>query len=225
MYVSYKIIIICNNERRKMESKLYAAISIIIISLMIINIQQNPKIVEVPVEKIIEIEVIKDNPITEQKLKEKEFELKIIQQENEDLIKQNTEYENIIKKLCTIGKFPQNYYLPEKIEESTWNKYKNKMAYQGVWLGTMYAPTVEECLNNKGMTSSGVPVTPGITIATDPKYWKYETKFYIEGIGLTVSQDKGGAIKGKNRFDLCVLSTDISNHYGSFKVKVWVINE
>ena len=46
--------------------------------------------------------------------------------------------------------------------------------------------------------------------------------FYLEGYGICEGIDTGGAIKGRNRLDYCVFSSEIS-HSGSFKVKVWLI--
>jgi 3D (Asp-Asp-Asp) domain-containing protein len=39
-------------------------------------------------------------------------------------------------------------------------------------------------------------------IAADPRYWKAGTRIYIEGIGVCRVRDTGGAIKGRNRFDV-----------------------
>lgn len=51
-----------------------------------------------------------------------------------------------------------------------------------------------------------VPVTPGVTVAADPKFVPLGAPVFLDlddprGDGLWIAQDTGGAIKGANRFD------------------------
>lgn len=50
-------------------------------------------------------------------------------------------------------------------------------------------------------TATGTIVTAGRTIAIDPNYIPYGTRIEIEGVGIRIAEDCGGAIKG-NRIDL-----------------------
>ena len=47
----------------------------------------------------------------------------------------------------------------------------------------------------------GVGVYQGVTFAVDPKVIPYGTKMYVEGVGVGIATDCGGAIK-KNRIDV-----------------------
>jgi 3D (Asp-Asp-Asp) domain-containing protein len=59
----------------------------------------------------------------------------------------------------------------------------------------------------------------------DTKYWKFGTKFYIEGFGVVEAQDTGSAIKGRERMDVALLDKAKAYALGVEKRKVWVINE
>lgn len=92
--------------------------------------------------------------------------------------------------------------------------------YAGTFHATFYTPNCKGC---SGITASGAPARPGVTIAVDPSYWKLGTKFYIEGFGYVVAQDTGGAIKGRNRIDICVATKEEARRLGVKQLQVWVI--
>ncbi len=61
-------------------------------------------------------------------------------------------------------------------------------------------------LNGPPIGALGVPVTPRVTVAADPKFVPLGAPVLLqldrpEASGLWVAQDTGGAIKGPNRFD------------------------
>lgn len=74
------------------------------------------------------------------------------------------------------------------------------------------------------VTATGIPLAGNEwkIVAGDPSYWKYGTRFYIEGVGEVSLQDCGGAIKGSNRFDLLV-PIGHANSWGIQYRDVWVI--
>lgn len=79
------------------------------------------------------------------------------------------------------------------------------------------------CKGCSGKTTSGTTPTPGKTVAVDTDYWPLGTKFYVEGFGVVTAEDTGGAIEGKNRFDLNVKTKKEAFNLGIKKLKVWVI--
>ena len=181
----------------------------------------------VKIERYEEMLEAKDNEMTT-RLEEKDAEINSLLGYIDELAVQCAAFENEIKKIATLSTvLPDNYQLPEPVSRGTYDYYKRqgKLEYVGEFLMTVYAPTVEECGKKDGITKSGAPVKPGVTIAVDPKYWKFGQKFYVEGYGVVEAADVGSAIKGKLRLDYCVLDPNISQNIGSKKVKVWVINE
>ena len=132
----------------------------------------------------------------------------------------NIALQNTIKMAASVGIKPQNYTLFEGLKISgTINRGK----YIGKFLGTAYTPSKEECGNDMGITKSGKPVIPGISVAIDNKYWPFGTVFYIKGLGYTIAMDTGSAIKGKYRFDISVLDKEFAKKLGSRKWDVYLV--
>lgn len=73
-----------------------------------------------------------------------------------------------------------------------------------------------------GITASGTKATLGRTIACPPQY-SFGTKINIEGIGVRVCEDRGGAIKG-NHLDVYVSSESEAYRLGRKYLKGQVLN-
>ena len=166
--------------------------------------------------------------LEEQKIKieqEKEkvlSEAEIIAQNNLYLVEQNIKLQNTLKEAASAGVKPQNFEDAETVNEAV--DY-DKLEYVGEFEGTAYTPSVEECSNNLGYTASGKPIIAGVSIAVDNKYWKFGTKFYIEGLGYVVAMDTGNAVKGKYRFDYAVFDRDYALKLGRKKWKVYLVKD
>jgi len=82
--------------------------------------------------------------------------------------------------------------------------------------------------NGRALTATGYDVTDTITyqglpiIAVDPKVIPLGTKVYVEGVGLTIALDTGGAIKG-NKIDILVDGEQKAKTFGRKQLQVWVI--
>jgi 3D (Asp-Asp-Asp) domain-containing protein len=77
--------------------------------------------------------------------------------------------------------------------------------YVGEFMATAYCTEKYEhiCGEGHGITKSGQPVQAGVTVAADPTVLPLGTVIYIEGVGIRIVQDTGGAIKG-NRIDVAI---------------------
>ena len=149
-------------------------------------------------------------------------EAEIIAQNNMYLVEQNIKLQNTLKEAASVGVKPQNYEDAETVNTAV--DY-SKLEYVGEFEGTAYTPSVEECSNNLGYTASGKPIIAGVSIAVDNKYWKFGTKFYIEGLGYVVAMDTGNMVKGKNRFDYAVFDREYALKLGRKKWKVYLVKE
>jgi 3D (Asp-Asp-Asp) domain-containing protein len=75
-----------------------------------------------------------------------------------------------------------------------------------------------------GVTASGKVVQDHQTIAVDPSVIPIGTKVYIEGIGVRVAEDTGGAIVG-NRIDVYMSDLSAAIQFGYKKnIKVYVLD-
>lgn len=76
-----------------------------------------------------------------------------------------------------------------------------------------------------GVTASGKYVKDHHTIAVDPRVIPMGTKVYIEGLGIRVAEDTGGAIKG-NRIDVYMSDLSAAIQFGVKKnVKVYILKD
>lgn len=73
----------------------------------------------------------------------------------------------------------------------------------------------------------GVGVYEGVTFAVDPKVIPYGTKIYVEGVGVGIATDCGGAIKG-NRIDVYFRNHNDAWNFGrggGYAHTVYIIEE
>lgn len=141
---------------------------------------------------------------------------------NKELTEDNIALQNSIKMAASVGIKPQNYELFGGFRT---NNSVERGQYIGKFLGTAYTPSVEECGNNKGITNSGKPIIPGISIAIDKKHWPFGTVFYIKGLGYTIAMDTGSSVKGKYRFDFAVFDKEFAKILGTRKWDVYLVKK
>ncbi len=72
-----------------------------------------------------------------------------------------------------------------------------------------------------GITASGIPARRGV-VAVDPDVIPLGTRLYVDGYGLALAADTGGAIVG-NRIDLCMEGYYEAMRFGRRTVKVYIL--
>jgi 3D (Asp-Asp-Asp) domain-containing protein len=132
----------------------------------------------------------------------------------------NAEYNSIIEDMAETQNALEVAHIT--IEELKSKEYK--LVYLGTFKLTHYCPGFhgEPCGTGDGLTATGTKVTPGRTIAVDPKVIPYGTEVYIEGYGWHVAEDCGGAIKG-NHIDVAMESHDAAMSSGIKHGGVWLL--
>lgn len=78
------------------------------------------------------------------------------------------------------------------------------------------------CGDGQGLTSSGVPVQAGVSVAVDSSQIALGTELYIEGYGTRIAQDTGGAVNG-NRIDVAVATHEEALRLGTVTRDVWMV--
>lgn len=139
-----------------------------------------------------------------------------LKRDNDDLAKKYRERREALEKKRLLANFGTKVKLTNNDFEIIENTQPT-----GVFNASFYTP---KCLGCSGSTASGNQAEPGVTIAVDTRYWKLGTKFYIEGFGVLIAQDTGGAIRGKSRVDICVSTTQEALKLGSKQLKFWVLD-
>ena len=155
----------------------------------------------------------KQNSVLE-KIVDEEEEIIMLQTKQIDTLQQKlSDAENTIKEQeKTIQKIKQEEVQKKKLEET------EKGTYLGNFNLSFYSK--EQFPNSK--TCTGVMPQVGVTVAVDPKVIPLGTKIYIEGLGVRIAQDTGGAIKG-NKLDVFVATTAEAYQLGRQNRKVWVV--
>lgn len=88
---------------------------------------------------------------------------------------------------------------------------------------TGYTAGKESNPNGNGYTYTGMKAERGV-VAVDPKVIPLYTRLYIEGYGVAIAADTGGAIKG-NRIDLCFDAVREALDWGVRPVRVYVLGD
>jgi len=140
---------------------------------------------------------------------------------NKEINADNSAFHNSLKAVAAIGIKPKHYSTFRGFNMS--RNMLSKREYLGKFLGTAYTPSKDECGNNHGITNSGIPIIPGVTVAIDKRYWPFGTLFYIKGIGYAVAMDTGGLIKGRNRFDIAVFDKKFAKKLGKGYWDVYLV--
>lgn len=153
-------------------------------------------------------------------LKELKARNEELEEVNKELVEDNIELQNSLKMAASVGIKPRNY---TEFEGISTRGAIDRGEYIGKFHGTAYTPSPIECGNNNGITNSGKPIIPGISIAIDKKYWPFGTVFYIKGLGYAVAMDTGSAIKGKYRFDFAVFDRDFAKQLGTNYWDVYLV--
>lgn len=96
---------------------------------------------------------------------------------------------------------------PEELKyEAIMARWKKKQAHlkppEGKFVinASAYTAAADECGKSDGITASGVKVEEERTLACPPNF-PFGTKIKIEGMGVRICEDRGGAIKG-NHIDI-----------------------
>jgi len=88
---------------------------------------------------------------------------------------------------------------------------------------TAYDTSQQTIPGGTGRTATGIRAEFGI-VAVDPRVIPLGTMVYVEGYGVALAADTGGAIKG-NKIDLCFSSRRQALAFGRKKVRVHILGK
>lgn len=102
---------------------------------------------------------------------------------------------------------------------------KYNIAYLGEFAYTYYCDERRPHIcGGSGMTASGAPTEVGTTIAVDPTRIPLGSMVYIEGVGLRIAQDTGGAVQGA-KIDILLPTHDECFEQTLTRGGVWIISK
>lgn len=87
---------------------------------------------------------------------------------------------------------------------------------------TAYDPSPQTIPGTTGRTCTGMRAGYGV-IAVDPRVIPLGSIVYVEGYGLAIAADTGGAIKG-HRIDLCYDARSTALRFGRHSVKLYILH-
>ena len=90
------------------------------------------------------------------------------------------------------------------------------------FLVTAYCPCRICCNKADGITATSVKAKAGRTVAADPRLIPLGTKLKVEGMGIMVAEDAGGAIGGR-RLDVFFSSHRAARIFGRRWLRVWIL--
>ena len=99
---------------------------------------------------------------------------------------------------------------------------KNNFKKIGTHRLSFYCPCAVCNGRSDGKTKIGTKMAEGRTIAVDPRIIPLGSRVYIDGYGVFIAEDTGGAIKG-NRIDVCVSSHSRAYEIGIDYADVYLI--
>lgn len=146
-------------------------------------------------------------------------ELGLLEAVNEELSRTIDDQSKIID-----AKSSEIYMLQQQLEKSQVDSELPSVEFEI----TAYTAGYESTQKKKGdkgygITASGTYVKEGRTIACPPSL-EFGTKLNIEGIGLRVCEDRGGAIK-EGHLDLYMDSLSAAIEFGRKTLSVEILNE
>ena len=105
-------------------------------------------------------------------------------------------------------------------------KDTDKLVYMGEFKYTHYCTEKFEhvCGEGAGLTYTGTKVTPGRSIAVDPKVIPLGSKVYVEGYGWRMAEDIGGGVDG-DHIDIAVETHEQALSAGLTGGDVWLLVE
>ena len=96
----------------------------------------------------------------------------------------------------------KNEKLINKWKEKQEKMWKTLPKEKFIINASAYTAAADECGKSDGITASGLKVKENRTLACPPAF-PFGAKIKIEGVGILICEDRGGAIKG-NHFDIYV---------------------